>query len=377
MQVLIFANGEAKPGSMVDQAIQRLHSPHVLCADGGALHARKFGLKPHTIIGDLDSLTAPQVEQFAADGTEILRFPTQKDETDLELALSWCLEKQVSEIVIIGALGGRIDQTLANIILLALPELRRIPIEIVDGDTSLRLLRPGSHDICGRTGDTISLIPLADSVRGIITTNLEYPLRGETLPLGPARGISNVMSQRPRDNRIRQRTAAADSYSRTRPVTAFTVIKRDARGNDVLSYQGILIERGETHVCIEARFALDDIDLGYIHLRRGDRFREWFYSDRYFNIFRVQDVHSHQLKGWYCNITRPAIIEDAQVAAEDLELDVFVYPDGRALVLDQEEFAALCLSEFEQARAWEAVQTIREMVRERQSPFGDIKTAPD
>ena len=117
MQVLIFANGEAKRGSMVDQAIQRLQSAHVLCADGGALRARKFGLKPHTIIGDLDSLTAPQVEQFAADGTEILRFPTQKDETDLELALSWCLDNQASEIVIIGALGGRIDQTLANIIL--------------------------------------------------------------------------------------------------------------------------------------------------------------------------------------------------------------------------------------------------------------------
>lgn len=157
----------------------------------------------------------------------------------------------------------------------------------------------------------------------------------------------------------------------------FTVIKRDARGNVVLSYQGTLIERGETHVCIEARFALDDMDLGYIRLRRGDSFREWFFSDRYFNIFRVQDVDSRQLKGWYCNITRPAIIEEAQVSAEDLELDVFVHPNGCTLVLDAEEFAALRLSDLEQSRAWEAVQTIREMARRRQSPFEEIKTAPD
>ncbi len=160
-------------------------------------------------------------------------------------------------------------------------------------------------------------------------------------------------------------------------MTAFTVIKRDARGKAVLSYQGTLIERGETHVCIEAQFALDDIDLGYIRLRRGDSFREWFYSDRYYNIFRVQDAVSRQLKGWYCNITRPAEIEEAQVSAEDLELDVFVHPNGRTLVLDEEEFAALRLPDLEQKRAWEAVNTIREMALRRQSPFEEIKTAPD
>ena len=194
MQVLIFANGDAKRGSMVDQAMLRLQSAHVLCADGGALRAQDFGLRPQTIIGDLDSLTERQVARFAAAGADILRFPAQKDETDLELALTWCLDKQASEIVIIGALGGRIDQTLANTVLLALPELQCIPVEIVDGETSIRLLRPGRHGIEGRAGDTISLLPLAESVDGVRTANLEYPLRGESLPLGPARGISNVMT---------------------------------------------------------------------------------------------------------------------------------------------------------------------------------------
>ncbi len=194
MQVLIFANGEARRGSMVDQAMRRLSTAHLLCADGGALHAQKFGLEPQTIIGDLDSLTEGQVAGFAAAGVEILRFPAHKDETDLELALTWCLENHASEIVIIGALGGRIDQTLANIVLLALPKLQNTPIELVDGESSLRLLRPGPHGIEGRAGDTISLIPLAEAARGITTANLEYPLRDESLPLGPARGISNVLS---------------------------------------------------------------------------------------------------------------------------------------------------------------------------------------
>lgn len=160
-------------------------------------------------------------------------------------------------------------------------------------------------------------------------------------------------------------------------MTPFTVIKRDAQGKMVLSYDGVLIDRSDIHVCIEARFALADRDLGFVTFRRGDLFREWFYSDRYFNIFRVGDVDNGRVKGWYCNVTRPAIISAAQVAADDLGLDVFVYPDGRTLILDEDEFERLGLLEAEQRAAWEAVHSIRELVSLRQSPFGEIKTAPD
>lgn len=193
VQVLLFANGVANRGSMVERALRRAQTGHVLCADGGALNARRFGLSAQTIIGDLDSLSARQVDEFASAGAEILRFPAEKDETDLELALRWCLDNRAGEIVIIGALGGRIDQTLANICLLALPELREISIEVVDGEQSLRLLQSGRHEIEGRTGDTISLIPLGGSVHGLSANALQYPMRDETLFLGPARGISNVL----------------------------------------------------------------------------------------------------------------------------------------------------------------------------------------
>ena len=193
MQVLLFANGELKRGAMLDRALNSLESPHVICADGGALHARALGLKPHTIIGDLDSLTAAELAQFKAAGANVIAFPPEKNETDLELALRHCRRIGASSITILGALGGRFDQALANILLLTLPELSDMRIEIVAGDQSARLLRPGSHRLEGERGDTVSLIPLGAAAEGITTSALQYPLADESLRLGPARGISNVM----------------------------------------------------------------------------------------------------------------------------------------------------------------------------------------
>ncbi len=193
MQVLLFANGELKRGAMLDRALNSLESPHVICADGGALHARALGLTPHTIIGDLDSLTAAELAQFKAAGAEIIQHRQEKDETDLELALRHCRRIGASSITILCALGGRFDQALANILLLTLPELRDMRIEIVAGDQSARLLRPGSHRLEGERGDTVSLIPLGAAAEGITTSALQYPLADESLRLGPARGISNVM----------------------------------------------------------------------------------------------------------------------------------------------------------------------------------------
>lgn len=152
----------------------------------------------------------------------------------------------------------------------------------------------------------------------------------------------------------------------------FTVIKRDAGGNPVLTYSGVLVERNEGFVCIDAVFALDDRDLGYVFLRRGDRFREWFYADQWFNIFRVQDGDTLALKGWYCNITRPPLIATASVTADDLVLDLFVYPDGRTLLLDAEDFDGLCLRAGEKDQARQAVQVLRTWVKQRLPPFDEI-----
>ncbi len=156
-----------------------------------------------------------------------------------------------------------------------------------------------------------------------------------------------------------------------------TVIKLDHDGAFVWKYAGELVERGSTWVCIDARMGRDH-DAGYVHFRLGDTMTEWFYSDRWYNVFRIQDVDDGRLKGWYCNITRPALInwEDAEhgasVRAEDLALDVFIDPRGRLLVLDEDEFAALDLPEYERAEAWAAVEQLKQLVETRTAPFDEI-----
>ena len=152
----------------------------------------------------------------------------------------------------------------------------------------------------------------------------------------------------------------------------FNIIKLDADGVEELRYTGTLRQRTDDYLCIDATFSLDDRDLGYIALRRGDRFREWFYVGRWYNIFRVADADSGALKGWYCNIARPPCVTSHTISAEDLCLDLFVYPDGRTLLLDAEDFARLRLSEAERGQAWRAVAELREMVAQRRPPFDEI-----
>lgn len=157
-------------------------------------------------------------------------------------------------------------------------------------------------------------------------------------------------------------------------MSAWTIIKRDAGGKDELSYAGVLVEKCQAYVCIDAAFALADRDLGYVALRKGDVFREWFFRDRWFNIFRVADGRSQRLKGWYCNITRPPQFGPDWIAAEDLCLDVFVYPDGKTLLLDEAEFDLLRLPGAERAEALAAVQQIYDMIGRRLPPFDEITT---
>ena len=154
-----------------------------------------------------------------------------------------------------------------------------------------------------------------------------------------------------------------------------TIRKLDAAGIEQLSYQGTLVARGPGWICIDAVFALPQRDLGYVTLCPGDRFREWFYADRWYNIFRVSAADGGALKGWYCNITRPAQITQSQVAAEDLALDVFVYPDGRWRLLDEAEFEALELPARERHCAMEAVSAIQALLAARQPPFDEIAPA--
>ncbi len=190
MRLLLFANGAAP----TQATVERWHRPGdlIVAADGGTRHAIAAGLIPHHVIGDLDSLP-PQVRaRLEAAGTRFHPYPPEKDETDLELALAWAAAQGAETIVILGMWGGRPDQSVANLLLLAMPVLRgRRVIAVADG-WSVRCLHGGERcHLHARPGTTLSLLPLGGAAQGVRTEGLRYPLHGETLHFGTARGVSN------------------------------------------------------------------------------------------------------------------------------------------------------------------------------------------
>jgi thiamine pyrophosphokinase len=190
---LIFANGDINDGAMVRRAFTLTQSPHIIAADGGARVALYFDYLPHIVIGDLDSLSSAEVNSLKGQGVKVMEHPPEKDETDLELALKYAASSGIDWLRIVGGVGDRFDQTIANVYLLALPELEGRDVAFVAGKQEIFLLRAGTHTLYGEAGDTLSLIPLGGAVYGVQTEGLYYPLRDETLRFGPARGVSNVM----------------------------------------------------------------------------------------------------------------------------------------------------------------------------------------
>lgn len=167
----------------------------VIAADGGAVRALAQGIVPDLVIGDLDSLPARQQRALGARGCRFVVHPRAKDETDLELALAYAAEQGAQEIVILGALGGRLDHTLANLLLLALPQLAGRSVRLVDGPDMVLLLRGGERArLEGQAGDLVSLLPLGEDAGGITATGLAWPLECDRLRFAFSRGVSNEMT---------------------------------------------------------------------------------------------------------------------------------------------------------------------------------------
>ncbi len=152
-----------------------------------------------------------------------------------------------------------------------------------------------------------------------------------------------------------------------------TIRKLDHAGREVMSYPGCVLWRDGGAIALRTFWDRDPLDVGYVVLEPGDCWTEHFYADRWYNIFEIQ-TGDGRLKGWYCNITRPARIGVAEVAAEDLALDLWVAPDGEMLVLDEDEFAALCLPPAEHEAAQAALAELQAMVERRMRPFDKITT---
>jgi thiamine pyrophosphokinase len=189
-RIIILANGELPDIRKALSLIQ--NGDYIVCADGGTRHALELGVQPNLIIGDLDSADPAAVQKFKNEGTRIESFARDKNETDLELAINHAIELNPKQIMIVAALGGRLDQTLANITLLTDLRLSTFDVRLDDGVEEILLCRDRVQ-VHGRTGDIVSLIPWLGAASEIQTENLKWVLHKETLYPDKTRGISNEM----------------------------------------------------------------------------------------------------------------------------------------------------------------------------------------
>ena len=190
MRAVVFANGVIREIRLAKNLLTE--KDFIVSADGGLRYIRSLNLIPQLVVGDLDSISRDDIQFLNDNNIEILNFPTDKDQTDLEIVLRELVKRDYKDILVIGALGGRIDQTMANFGLISTISNDDVRIEFDDGQEHIMLIR-NSQLFSGKKGDTVSLIPLCSPAKGITTKGLRYSLNGESLFPGQTRGISNVM----------------------------------------------------------------------------------------------------------------------------------------------------------------------------------------
>jgi protein associated with RNAse G/E len=141
-----------------------------------------------------------------------------------------------------------------------------------------------------------------------------------------------------------------------------TIIKRTNTGAEKWRYEGELKERGENFIVIEAFYTFDERSFMDTTLKKGDRFIETYYSDKWFNIYEIYDCDTKLLKGWYCNIGQPFVWETENIISYiDLALDLWVNPQGKQTVLDEDEFEDLNLDINLKQKAQTALEELKNM----------------
>lgn len=192
-RAIILVNGHVAQYDLLEKLLRA--DDLLIGADGGARHAWAVGRVPHIVVGDMDSLSSEELLQLQKQRVLLERHAPEKDQTDLELAIERALGEGADEIILVGALGDRLDQTIANLLILA---QRDWPASlcVVDGAQSARVMRGGQTiRLSGMPGDTVSAIPLSPLVSGITYSGLLYPLIDAELPFGSTRGVSNELAQ--------------------------------------------------------------------------------------------------------------------------------------------------------------------------------------
>ncbi|MBD3378446.1 thiamine diphosphokinase [candidate division KSB1 bacterium] len=193
-KTVIFANGHEGDLNEVLRFIGA--KDRIICANGGTRHCLKLGLTPQMIVGDMDSISADMLSELSANGVKIHRHPAKKNKTDLELALDIATKTIATSVLILTALGGRLDQLLGNILLLSrYTEPGRV-IAFADKGIYGRVIKgPDTVTLHGQCGDGLSLHPLTHHVGNVFLSGTEWELNEQVLEFGSTLTISNTWKQ--------------------------------------------------------------------------------------------------------------------------------------------------------------------------------------
>jgi len=192
LKILILANGNKLSETLIRQEVET--ADVIIAADGGASVAYEFKITPHYVIGDFDSIGEGVLHYFEEKGSQIVRYPREKDETDTHLAVDAALDMDANEIVIAGGIGSRFDHSLGNLLLLIRIAQRGVRGKIID-DFNEVYVSDSTFSIPGKPGETLSIIPFSENARVHRTDGLYYPISNRLLPIDYPYGVSNVFTK--------------------------------------------------------------------------------------------------------------------------------------------------------------------------------------
>jgi len=188
MKVVVVTNGDIKDLTFLKKILADAST--IICADGAAKYLKEINIAPHLLLGDMDSIDEENLQWVESSGISLIRFPARKDATDTELAVDYAVDMKPHEIIIVGGVGSRWDHSLSNIFLLKKLLAHRIKARIVNELNDMTIIND-SIELEGEIGETLSIVPISEEVKGVNLYGLEYPLVERDFSMGSSLGISN------------------------------------------------------------------------------------------------------------------------------------------------------------------------------------------
>jgi thiamine pyrophosphokinase len=190
--VIIISGGRFGDPIFFKKKIAEIGDSLIIVCDGGVRHVQQLGIRPDVIIGDMDSIEPAQLTSYSAQGVKVIKYPANKDFTDTELALDYAMGLKPTAIYIWGALGGRLDHTLANVFLLRKGQKAVIKTYLIDEYCEAFIVDKEVAFVDAK-GVTVSLFVLSPKAEGISLSGFVYPLKDAVLTMGESLGISNII----------------------------------------------------------------------------------------------------------------------------------------------------------------------------------------